>query len=51
MRQEEPSRPIGVIWAEPPSYIPPGHCPKCGAYVGRAVKAHAEACGGEPVEK
>ena len=26
----------------------PGHCPKCGAHIGRAMRAHAKFCDGTP---
>jgi len=40
--------PIAVVWATPTSArTPAGHCPKCGAHIGRAIRAHAKNCDGK----
>lgn len=44
--QGSPVPPIAVSWSEP-ALTKPGHCPRCGEHIGRAVRLHVETCEAE----
>ncbi len=50
-QQVQQHAPLRVLWAEPETpRTPVGHCPRCGVFVGRAIRGHTKHCDGKRVE-
>lgn len=46
-RGPQPAPPPAMPGAVASPRAPAGHCPKCGAHVGRAIRAHSKTCQGK----
>ncbi len=47
-KEQAAPRPLQVTWSEPePMRAPAGHCPRCGVFVGRAIRGHTKTCEGK----